>query len=67
MDKANKAKMRALIIKEGLEAFRQRRDMLVQKGKSRLEELKGELYLKGKVADETPRQRIERIKKESLG
>ena len=61
--KANLAKMRASIIKEGLEAFKQRRDMLVQKGKFRLEDLKGELYLKGVESDgETRQQRIDRIK-----
>ncbi|EGR3221676.1 hypothetical protein N7I40_004046 [Vibrio parahaemolyticus] len=65
INKANLARMRATIIKEGLEAFKQRRDMLVQKGKARLEERKGELYLKGVESEETHAQRIERIKRES--
>ena len=60
-DKANRAKMRATIIREGLEAFKQRRDMLVQKGKARLEDLKGELYLRGKTGEgETARQRMDK-------
>lgn len=59
--KANLTRMRATILKEGLEAFKQRRDMLVQKGKVRLEDLKGELYLKGKTEGETAAQRIARI------
>lgn len=65
-NKANLARMRATMIKEGLEAFKQRRDMLVQKGKARLEDLKGELYLKGKSDDarETREQRISRIREQ---
>ena len=60
-NKANLARMRATIIREGLEAFKQRRDMLVQKGKARLEESKGELYLKGVEGAETAAQRRRRL------
>lgn len=42
----NKYRMSEMLCKEALEALKQRRDMLVQKGKSSLEERKGELYLK---------------------
>lgn len=66
MDKAATTRMRAALIKEALEAFRQRRDMLVQKGKSRLEELKGELYLKGKT-DETAMERMKRMQEAIKG
>lgn len=43
---AAKYRMQAEMLRQGLEALKQRRDMLVQKGKSRLEELRGELFLK---------------------
>lgn len=51
LELANAYRYQEMIAKEALEAFKQRRDMLVQKGKSALEELKGELFLKGKVGD----------------
>ncbi|EOB4971311.1 hypothetical protein [Vibrio fluvialis] len=65
--KANLTRMRATILKEGLEAFKQRRDMLVQKGKARLEDLKGELYLKAKATPdaESRLERIQRIREEA--
>jgi hypothetical protein len=46
-----KYQMKAELCKQALEALRQRRDMLVQKGKSRLEELKGDLFLKGRTSE----------------
>lgn len=45
----NKYRMQETLAKEALEALKQRRDMLVQKGKSNLEERKGDLYLMGKT------------------
>jgi len=60
-----KYQMKAELCKQALEALRQRRDMLVQKGKSRLEELKGELYLRGKTADldlEEKKDKIRRLR-----
>lgn len=57
----NKYKWAEMMAKEALEALKQRRDMLVQKGKSTLEERKGELYLKGKINEESPEERRNRI------
>lgn len=51
LEMAAKYQMKAELCKQALEALRQRRDMLVQKGKSRLEELKGDLFLKGRTAE----------------
>ena len=45
-----KYRMRAEMLRQSLEALKQRRDMLVQKGKSRLEELRGEVYLRGELS-----------------
>ena len=41
-------KMQAAMVKEALEALKQKRDMLVQKGVAKREELKGELFIKNK-------------------
>ncbi|MGI1988649.1 hypothetical protein [Shewanella glacialipiscicola] len=41
-------KMQASLVKEALEALKQKRDMLVQKGVARREELKGDLFIKTK-------------------
>lgn len=49
---AAKYRMRSALAKESLEAFKQRRDMLVQKGVAKREEMKGELYVKSKEASD---------------
>lgn len=48
LELAAKYKMQAEMLRQALEALKQRRDMLVQKGKIRLEEGRGELFLKGR-------------------
>lgn len=64
LELANVLKYQETLCKEGLEAFKHRRDMLVQKGKSALEELKGELFMKSKEDGLDERQaRIEAYKR----
>lgn len=48
LELAAKYKMQAEMLRQALEALKQRRDMLVQKGKSLLEERRGNLVLKGR-------------------
>lgn len=47
----NESRMYMALAKESLEAFKQRRDMLVQVGVQRREEMKGDLLIKSKHAE----------------
>lgn len=63
----NKYRWAEMMAKEALEALKQRRDMLVQKGKSALEERKGELYLKGATESSHEERNAERMRRVMAG
>ncbi|CCG43332.1 hypothetical protein [Magnetospirillum molischianum] len=58
--KVNDARMIADLAKNALEAFKQRKDMLVQIGVALREEAKGELFLKGPAAREEAQRDVTR-------